>query len=107
MIDSGDDGGHRQYRPASWSNWPMYADGDEIIVDVVVRYDRIVDELLPLFEELGIENVGALPRLKSGHRQHTDHTEGLTEGQIERIAELHRREIAAFGFTPPAPSVGA
>lgn len=102
MIETGDDRGHRQYRPASWSNWPLYAEGDDVIVDQVILYDRVADELLPLLRSLGIEHPGELPRLKSGHRDRGDLADRLTASQVERIARLHRREIDTFGFTAPA-----
>lgn len=105
MIETGDDHGHRRYRVGAWSNWPLYAIGEDIAVDHVLRYEHIADDLLQLLRRLGITGPLELPRLKSATRSTSDIPQRLTQSQVDRIAAMHKREIDAFGFTPPTEAM--
>lgn len=106
VLESGDPDLQERFHATYWSNWPMYAIGDEVVADVVVRYERLATEFFPLLRSVGIPHDGELPRLKSGFRRSGDLPHTLTDGQIARIADLYQREIAAFGYTVPSSTAG-
>lgn len=87
-----------------WRTWPIYAIGDEIAVDRVVRYENLEDELAEVLAQAGVEWDHWLPRLKSKFRQTDDRVASLTASQIERIGELCDREIEANGYKAPEPT---
>lgn len=87
-----------------WTTWPIYTIDDRIVVDIIVRYERLEDELHSALSRVGIGWDRWLPRFKSRYRQPHDRSEGLTAQQIERIAALCAKEIAANGYAPPVSS---
>ena len=81
------------------SNWPRYTVDDRIIVDRVLRYESLEEELRSLCEELGVGAV-ELPRAKSSQRSDRRPAgELLSPAQQERVATVFAREIERFGFT--------
>jgi hypothetical protein len=104
-LESGRDDEGVRGGASSWSNWPIYAVGDEIVADRVIEYADLEAGLAEVLEAVGAPTV-ELPRLKS-HTRSPGLTPGrvLTVQQVERIGVLHRREIEAFGYR--APSVDA
>lgn len=84
------------------SSWELYTDGDDrtMLVDRVLRYERLDDELGEVFEGLGVPWQGTLNvRAKSGYR--TDgrpYRDWYDARQRERVAEAFAREIETFGY---------
>ena len=84
-----------------WDNWSYYAINDRIVTNEFIRYESIENDARTIFSRLGISG-GYLPHAKSGIRRSSDTLHLLTTELIERIAVLHKREIEAFGYVPPA-----
>ncbi len=90
----------------TWSNWPVYAIGDDLAVNHVVRYERLIDDLRVVLDRLSLDWDGQLSHFKrrsSGDRS-ADKRAGLTQTQIDRIGQLYAREAKALGYRPPPPS---
>lgn len=96
----------KQMGAASWDNWPIYAIGDTIIADDIIRYERLEAEIRRVFGALGISGP-ELPRAKSGVRPPGSTTAILTAELIATIGELHAREIEHFGYAAPQATLSA
>lgn len=83
-------------------NWALYMDENEErpIVDRILRYEKLDDELALLFGELGVPWSGRLGyRAKSEYRQDRRHyREVLTPHQAEIIAQRLAKEIELHGY---------
>lgn len=81
-------------------NHPKYADSHGLLVDRVLRYDRLNEELGEIFSRLGVPYAGSLDvQAKSGYRKdRTHYRDILTESQRDTIASIYRREIEMHGF---------
>lgn len=90
----------RLRRTGKVDNWPYYTIGDEIVADDIIRYELLEADAKSFFARFGITG-GDLPRAKSGIRKTSDGVQLLTPDIVERIAVLQKREIEAFGYTPP------
>jgi hypothetical protein len=81
------------------SNVGFYSIGDEIVVDHVMRYERLSDEVKALCDRLGIESRLDLPRAKSGTRKdRRPYREVLQPEEREIIARRCAREIELLGY---------
>ena len=82
-------------------NWPLYCDSNgQIIVDQVVYYERLEEELGELFSQLGIPFAGLGVRAKSEYRpQSADYRTLFTERQRLIVEEAFRREIELHGYS--------
>jgi hypothetical protein len=80
-------------------NAPFYCDaGGEIIVDRVLRYDKLNQDLRDLFDEIGIPFDG-LPHAKSGIRKdRRSYHDVLDKTQMRVIEKAFEREIGFHGW---------
>lgn len=85
-------------------NYFRYTDtsGERIIVDRVIRYERLNGELTDVFSKLGVPFHGSLGvRAKSEYRcAREPASKVFSEPQRERIRHLFAREIALHGYEP-------
>lgn len=80
-------------------NWGIYSIDDAVGVDIVLRHERLDEDLTNLCAALGLEPSLPLPQAKSGHRPPGTAPDAvLSTAQARRVAELARREIEVFGF---------
>jgi len=70
-------------------NYPLYTWKNQVIVDRVLKYENLEDELSALYSQLGIPFRGLNERAKGGYRQgqhyrdvHTAHTRAFTESKF-------------------------
>lgn len=83
------------------SNWPLYADGDDLAVDLVGRYENLESDLVAISERIGLPETIELPRLraKSGFRRDDRHyRDVLSEAERALVETICRRELDAFGY---------
>jgi len=83
-------------------DWKMYCDPTgELIVDRVLRYDRLNEHLGEVCRQLGIPWEGALTvHAKSEYRKNRKHySTYYTPEQRQIVADAFAREIALFGWT--------
>jgi hypothetical protein len=83
-------------RLENFCDWHRYAEGGDIIVDRVLRYENLASELAEVCEHLGLPTL-SLPTAKAGHR--TDRrpaSDVLGWEGMERVAEVfgHELEVA-------------
>lgn len=81
------------------ANADIYSDRSGLLVDRVVRYERLADELESTRAEIGLPEPLELPRAKGGTRtDRRNYRELLTPEDAELVATLFRREIALMGY---------
>lgn len=85
-------------------DFPAYTSSDnskEIIVDKVLRYENLNEELAVIFKELGIPFDGELNvRAKSEYRTDKSHYSSVySPEQARLIADAFRNEIELFGYS--------
>jgi len=83
------------------TDFEKYADtAGRVMVDEVLRYESLMDELGRVFQDLGIPFTGDLGvRAKSEYRKdRRPYQDVYTERQKEFVARLFAREIAMFGY---------
>lgn len=82
-------------------NWGLYADDDlgGPVVDQVVRYESLSEELDSLFKTLNVPWVGLGVNAKSEYRQDRRcYRDVLTEPQAEIVKRRFEREISFHGY---------
>ena len=82
------------------SNWGMYATGGTVIVDRVLRYERLYEDLTTLCVDLGLDaSYLVLPRAKSETRRSRDHySERLLPEHRRTVERICGRELEYFGY---------
>jgi len=83
-------------------NYHLYTDRSlNVLVDKVIKYEKINDELGNIFEKLQVPFDGSLGvKAKSGHRKDKrDYREILSISQKNIITEKFRAEIELHGYT--------
>lgn len=87
------------------SHWDRYAQGDELIVDQVIRFEDFPAGLSELGARIGVgEELNAVfgsIRAKAGIRPNGAGRQSLSPADIDLIGRLARREVERFGYTPP------
>lgn len=84
-------------------NWTLYSEQDRVIVDFVVRYEHLEEDLAVISDRIGLDHnifdeMKSI-RTKEGHRPRNDSTAPvLTEDQKETIRRLCAREMALLGY---------
>ena len=82
-------------------NYPLYTNREgELMVDRVIRYEKLMPELGEVFNRLGVPFDGDLgSRAKSEHRKERRHyRDVLTPSQRDRISEAFATEIAMHHY---------
>lgn len=85
-------------------NYPIYTDrysNDDLLVDHVIKYDNLNEELAVTCGRLGIPYEGALTiRAKSDLRKdRRSYHDVMTSEQKERIGRIFAKEIELHGFS--------
>ena len=80
-------------------SWPILADGSGVIVDEVVRYESLREDLEQLSDRTGIESRRS-PACEGSQRERIAATyrELMTPSDRDRVAAVFRREIEQFGY---------
>ena len=80
------------------SNWTFYAVNDRIVVDHIMRYESLPDELRALEVRFGFGPLNMI-RAKGGHRQdRRPYREVLGPAERALIERVCARELAHFGY---------
>lgn len=83
-------------------NYPQYMDANgRLMVDRVIRYESLSDELSDVFGSLGVPFEGELGvRAKAGHRKDTRSVhESYSSEQADIVAKAFDREIQLHGYS--------
>lgn len=82
------------------SNWDVYAIGDRIVTDFLIRYERLAEDLATLQALLNLPGPIEPPKTKVGHRPAQSHYRDVIDAALRaKIEAVCAREIAAFGYT--------
>jgi hypothetical protein len=80
------------------SDWPAYTVNDDVIVDRVVRFEQLQDDLDEVTNLLSIPAL-SLPRAKGGHRPKKSHySDALSPTSRARVELVCAKEICHFGY---------
>jgi len=78
--------------------YDLYTIDGEVVVDRILRFERLTDDLGDVARQLGIE-LPALPRAKGGIRKPGLHyRDQLDDADRTKIARVFAREIALLGY---------
>ena len=79
--------------------YELYTIEGEVVVDRVLRFERLADEVTDVARHLGIDDLPALPRAKSGVRKpEVPYRDQFDAADRAKIARVFAREIALMGY---------
>ena len=88
-----------KYRCLNYPSYTDYPKCENIIVDRVLRYEKLNEELSEVFGRLGVSFEGALnTKAKAYYRKDKMKPSDLKDYQIAKIKEIYRKEIQFFGY---------
>ena len=76
----------------------LYTIDGEIVVDRVLRYERLDQDLADFGAKVGLPETLELPRAKSGYRDGRHYRDVLGDAGRDLIAEACAPEIERFGY---------
>lgn len=85
----------------SLTNWPLYADGDRVLVNQVGRYEDLDADLRAIAERIGLPEPIEVQGIKTKHgwrKDRRNHREVLSDQDRQFIEGVCGRELAAFGY---------
>lgn len=80
------------------TDWQQYSAKDRVAVDFVGRYESLDDDLRYALAQVGLDVPIELPRVKGQYRP-SDRAVTFTAEVDERIAQVFRHELEAFGYS--------
>lgn len=88
------------------NNWSIYTIGNEIVVDRILRYENLSEEISRLFSDLGIRQEIILPRLRSYVPERPHYSTYYSDRTRDLVERWYAREIDAldYRFEPTEPS---
>ena len=91
----------RVLKKAYYVSYPIYSEGKTPIVDYIVNYEKLAEELAFLSDKLGFDVASSYPKTKHKHRSdRRPARELLSDAAKEEIYENCRVEFDALGFEP-------
>lgn len=88
VVDTGD-----------YANWFRYSIDNRNVVDIVIRYEHLLQDTNATLERLGLPQVKSLPRFKAQYRKDARPAmDILSVTQKKRIQEFCAREFEHFGY---------
>lgn len=82
------------------TSFDLYTEDGRAIVNRVLRYEHLAEELADVWRVLHVESPPTLPRAKGKYRTaDADWRAMYTDAAIERVHQVCHREIAMFGYT--------
>lgn len=89
------------YRNAEYvrlKNWSIYAIGDKVAVDKIVKYENLNEELGAVFEHLGLPEPIELPKLRQYKASRPHYSTFYTDTSREIVRKWYSREIDACEY---------
>ena len=87
--------------PEHLTNWNIYSINDNLITDIMLRYEELTNDLVALTKTLNLKTLIQLPpkRTKGQFRQDKRPWQDvLDDSSIKRIRSICHREISNFGY---------
>ena len=91
------------------NNWSIYAIGDEIVADRVLRYEDLDNEIASLSNDLGIDMKLDMPRMRSYAPDRPHYSTYYSDRTQDLVAKWYAKEIEALGYkfeTKPDDNAG-
>ncbi len=79
-------------------NWKNYAIGNDVVVDQVLRYENLADDVAQLSATLGLKTPLKLPKLRKYTADRPHYSTYYTAKSRALVAKWYGKEIAAMGF---------
>ena len=79
-------------------NWSVYAIGNEIVVDRILRYENLEADVKDVCQGLGLDLGDRLPRLRDYRGSRAHYSVYYSNATRDMIARWYRREIDALGY---------
>ncbi len=86
------------HEPRRLSNWPIYAIGDRVVCDLVIRYENLDAELAALTDRLGVEGLHMVRAKANIRTDRRPYREVLSSADRALVETLCGREIRHFGY---------
>jgi hypothetical protein len=80
------------------NNWAIYAIGNDIVADRVLRYEHLADDIDALVAELGLPGIPEMPRLRSYASDRPHYSTYYSPATRDLVARWYAREIDALGY---------
>lgn len=81
------------------NNWSIYAIGQDIVADRVIRYERLAEEIGELVTMLGIPNPVDMPRLREYTTERPHYSTYYSDYTRDLIAGWYAKEIEGLNYT--------
>lgn len=79
-------------------NWSIYAIGNEIVVDRIIRYETLAQDVAEIARILGIDLGERLPRMREYGPRRPHYSLYYSDATRDMMARWYWREIQAFGY---------
>lgn len=81
--------------------WGLYTIDDEVVVDAILRYEDLEEELDSVRRRVGIQSRIDLPHAKGQYRRDRRPPAAvMTPDDIDYVSEIFAKEIALLGYDP-------
>jgi len=81
------------------NNWSIYAIGNEVVVDRVLRYENLNNEITSTLHDLGIDIEIEMPRMRSYAPGRPHYSTYYTDWTRNLVAKWYAKDIEALGYT--------
>lgn len=86
----------------NYYNWPKYTSNDQVIVNEVLKFENLLNDIQIFFEKSRIPFLGILPNLKSTHRPKYSKYRSLrdfySDENMRLVKVLYEEEIEYFKY---------
>lgn len=80
------------------NNWSIYAIGNKIVADRVLRYENLNNEIADLLNDLGIDMDLYMPRMRSYAPDRPHYSTFYSDWTRDLVAKWYAKEIGALGY---------
>jgi len=80
------------------NNWSIYAIGNTVVADRVLRYETLAHDIARLLDDLGIEETVRMPHLRQYRPSRSHYSTYYSRRTRDLVARWYAREIDAFGY---------
>jgi hypothetical protein len=80
-------------------NYPLYTWKDKVILDRILRYENLEEELGSLYKEIGAPFTGLKERAKGAYRQGQHYRDVYTQFTRQRTEEIFKKELDLMRYS--------
>jgi len=79
-------------------NWSVYSIDGNVVVDKVIRYETMADDVAEVLRALGVDGELILPRLRTYDANRAHYSTYYSDRTRDMVGRWYRREVEAFGY---------